>query len=185
MSDFNDPAFSTRLYTMHADGSRPRPLPLSRAGFDVVPRYSPDGHWIAFARLRFDADGNQSQALFITGAHGGEVHRLTPWSEYAENHGWSPDSRWIAYDTPAFGDLHAVSPDGRVHRTLLTHTDTMSVHKPVFSPDGQKLLFMCAFHGPGGDDDLCTIERDGTGFTNVTNTPMRGENGPSWGPAPR
>jgi TolB protein len=185
LSDPNDPAFSTRLYTMRPDGSQPRPLALRDPGFDVVPRYSPNGRWIAFVRISIQPDGDDHQALFITGAHGGEVHRLTRWSDDAENHSWSPDSRWIAYDTPRFGDLQAVRPDGSAHRALLTHTETMSVHKPVFSPDGRKLLFMCAFHGPGGDDDLCTIERDGTGFTNLTNTPTRGENGPGWAPAPR
>jgi Tol biopolymer transport system component len=101
----------------------------------------------------------------------------------AEHPTWSPDSRWIAYDLP-IGTIEAVRPHGKARRTILAFTEHLGVHKPWFSPDGSSLLCMCAFNAAGGDDDLCLMNTDGTGFRNITNTPLRGENGPSWGPAP-
>lgn len=182
-SDPSAPGFETRLWTMRADGSQTAPLPMRGPGFDVEPKYSPDGRWITFGRIRLTDDGGFDQAVFIVGARGGRPFRLTPWRAEAEHPTWSPDSRWIAYDLP-IGTIEAVRPHGRARRTILAHTEHLGVHKPWFSPDGSSVLFMCAFNGAGGDDDLCVMNTDGTGFRNITNTPLRGENGPSWGPTP-
>ena len=38
-ADPSKPGFQTRLWTMRADGSRARPLPMRRPGFDVEPKY--------------------------------------------------------------------------------------------------------------------------------------------------
>jgi len=189
--DPNTPDFHTRLWTMRSDGSHPRPLPMLPAGFDVEPRYSPDGRWIAFGRLSFTSAGDQLQAVFIVGAQGGPVRQLTPWELNAEHPTWSPDSRWITYDSlpsldsPA-GTIEAVRPDGLGRRTILAATDRLGAHKPWFSPDGARILFMCAITSAGGDvnEDICVAHADGSHVVNVTNTPDAFENWPSWGPAP-
>jgi peptide/nickel transport system substrate-binding protein len=101
--DPNAPGFETRLWTMRADGSKAKPLPLDQPGFDNTPRYSPNGRWIVFARLHIMSDGYES-ALFIVRAKGGKVKQLTPWGEIDENPTWSPDSRRIIF---AVGPLRA------------------------------------------------------------------------------
>src|SRR4051812_9523496 len=50
-SDPNTPDFHTSLWTMRADGGGQRPLPVFPSGFDVEPKYSANGRWIAFDRL--------------------------------------------------------------------------------------------------------------------------------------
>ena len=59
---------------MRADGSRARPLPTRRPGFDVEPKYSPNGRWIAFARLRPPTKKRELQtAIMIVRGKGGRV----------------------------------------------------------------------------------------------------------------
>jgi Tol biopolymer transport system component len=175
---------------MRADGSRQRPLPMSNPGFDVEPRWSPDGKWIAFDRLRIRGD-EFSQAAFIVKARGGRARRLTPWPENAEHPTWSPDSRWIIYNTSPNGTVKVVRPSGRDHRTIVREAKRFGGHKPQFSPDGRHILFMCENQGtllkpPSDyDEDLCVMNADGSDVVNITNTPDTPENWPSWGSARR
>jgi Tol biopolymer transport system component len=84
-ADPSTPGFETRLWTMRADGSRARALRMRRPGFDVEPKYSPNGRWIAFARLRPPRKKRELQtAIMIVRAKGGRVRRLTPWRDYPE-----------------------------------------------------------------------------------------------------
>jgi Tol biopolymer transport system component len=184
-ADPNTPGFQTRLWTMRADGSHARPLPMAQPGFDVEPRYSPDGRWIAFGRLR-EADGDFQAAVFLVRAEGGRVRQLTPWGAYVEHPTWSPDGRWITFNTPE-GTIEAIRPHGRGRHTILAATESFGGHKPWFSPDGSRILFVCGFQFPDGNfnDDLCVMDADGTDIVNLTNAPATHENWPSWGPAPR
>jgi TolB protein len=182
--DPSAPDFETRLWTMRDDGSRARPLPMTEPGFDTEPRYSPDGRWIAFARLRSPSPGEYEAAVFIVGAQGGGVSQLTPWGAYVEHPTWSPDSRWIVFNTPD-GTVEVIRPDGRKRHTILARTESFEGHKPWFSPDGSRILFMCATTSPGGDynEDICVMRADGSHIVNLTNSPSTFENWPSWGPA--
>jgi Tol biopolymer transport system component len=191
IADPNTPGFETHLWTMGPDGSRAQPLPMSPPGFDVEPKYSPDGRWIAFDRLVITNSGDQRQAVFIVDAQGGRARQLTPWKLNAEHPTWSPDSRWITYDSlPAIvspaGTVEAIRPDGQRRHTILAATEHFGAHKPWFSPDGTRILFMCAITDSLGhyDEDICVMHADGTHIVNLTNAPDTIENWPSWGPAP-
>jgi Tol biopolymer transport system component len=60
--------------------------------------------------------------------------------------------------------------------------------KPQFSPDGTKILFACVTYGSafgnGHTADICTMNANGTGVVDITNTPGVDENVPSWGTTP-
>jgi TolB protein len=188
--DPNNPAdFQTRLWTMRADGSKAKPLPMDVPGFDVEPRYSPNRRWIAFARLRVTSSGDEA-AIFIVRAKGGRVQQLTPWGTFVEHPTWSPDSAWITFNSPE-GTIEAIRPDGSGRRTILEATEGFGGHKPWFSPDGNRMLFVCENWGtlpeppPDFNDDICVMDADGTDIVNLTKSVERFENWPSWGPAPR
>jgi Tol biopolymer transport system component len=201
IADPNAPGFETRLWTMRADGSGARPLPMRRAGFDVEPKYSPDGRWIAFVRNRPpEQDREWRMAIMVVGAEGGRVRRLTRWADYPErptpqtaapeHPTWSPDGRWILFNTGPNGAIEAIRPSGRGRHAILAATPGFGGHKPWYSPDGRRILFVCEPQGtlpeppPGHNDDICVMDADGTDIVNLTNTPHTWENWPSWGPAP-
>ena len=195
--------FETRLWTMRADGSHARPLPMRRPGFDAEARYSPNGRWIAFARLRQPAKKRElvQTAIFIVKAKGGRVRRLTRWADYPdqptprdaypEHPTWSPDSRWIVFNLGPNGTIQAIRRNGRDRHTILAAREGFGAHKPWYSPDGTRLLFMCETQGTlpeppdGHNEDICVANADGSNVINLTNTPKVFENWPSWGPAAR
>jgi TolB protein len=190
-ADPDTPGFATRLWTMRADGAHARPLPMSTPGFDVEPKYAPNGRFIAFARIGQAASGDGlAAAVFIVGAEGGRVRQLTPWSSDIEHPTWSPDSRWITFNTPD-GTIEAIRPDGSGRHTILPALEGRGGHKPWYSPDGTQILFMCESQGlltdppDNYDEDICVMDADGSDIVDLTNTPTTFENWPSWGPAPR
>jgi Tol biopolymer transport system component len=186
--DPSSPNFQTHLWVMRADGSHAHRLAMASSGFDVEPRYAPNGRWIAFDRLKPIPNG-QLQAAFLvstTGKH--RVHRLTPWSFSAEHPTWSPDSRWILYNSPE-GTIQKIRPSGTGRQTIVAASDGFGGHKPWYSPDGTKILFMCdnrgTLPGPPADfnQDICVMNADGSHIVHVIDTPNVLENWPSWGPA--
>jgi Tol biopolymer transport system component len=186
--DPSSPAFQTRLWVMRADGSHAHRLPMATSGFDVEPRYAPNGRWIAFDRLKPTRNG-QLQAAFLvstTGKH--PVQRLTPWSFGAEHPTWSPDSRWILYNSPQ-GTIQKIRRSGTGRQTIVAATDGFGGHKPWYSPDGTKILFMCDNQGTLPDppaefnQDICVMNADGSNIVHAIDTPRVLENWPSWGPA--
>jgi Tol biopolymer transport system component len=183
IADPETPGFETRIWTMRADGSGARPVPMRRPGFDVEPRYSRDGRWIAFGRLRRVGE-DYEQAVFRVPAGGGRAKRLTPWGEYVEHPDWSPDGRWIVFNTPD-GTIEKVRRNGRGRQTILPATESRGGHKPRYSPDGARIIFMCETRAGAYNEDICTMDTDGSDIVNLTSTPGVLENWPSWGPAPR
>jgi len=112
----------------------------SSAGDETEPSFSPDGGHIVFT---------QSDGIYIVGALGGTARRVT---EVARPHTprFSPDGRWIAYWTGrpigitraagASGQAFIVSSDGGTPRAFLPAF--ASVRHPIWSSDGQRLLFI-------------------------------------------
>jgi Tol biopolymer transport system component len=193
--------FETRLWTMRADGSHARPLPMRRPGFDAEPRYSPNGRWIAFTRHRPPTKKREFQTtIMIVRAKGGRARRLTPWADYPdqptpqhaypEHPTWSPDSRWILFNLGPNGTIQAMRPNGRDRHTIVAATEGFGGHKPWYSPDGTRILFVCEKQGTlpeppeGQNDDICVMNADGSNIVNLTNTSEIWENWPSWGPTP-
>ncbi len=188
-TDFNSPDFETHLWTMRADGSGKRRLPMRSPGFDVEPRYSPTGEQIAFGRIRIQADGGFSQAIFVVNTRTRRVRQLTPWGLSSEHPTWSPDGRWVLYNNAPNGTVQMVRRSGKRRQTIAPATREFGGHKPWFSPDGTQILLMCENQGtrprPPKDynQDICVMNADGSNLVHVISTPDRQENWPSWGPA--
>ncbi|HVS84516.1 MAG TPA: S9 family peptidase, partial [Gaiellaceae bacterium] len=62
---------------------------------DGAPRWSPDGHWLAFVSNR-GPDKTPPQ-LYVMPAAGGEARKLTDGKEGVESFSWSPDSSRIVF----------------------------------------------------------------------------------------
>jgi Tol biopolymer transport system component len=185
----DDPKFQTRLWTVRANGTHKRPLPMSHRGFDVEPKFSPGGRWVVFTRLRppdFD------QAVFIVSTRGKHlVRRLTPWRTNSEHPTWSPDGKWILFNNTPNGTIQAIRPNGADRHTIVRASVGFGGHKPSFSPDGQHIVFMCENQGtltqppPNYNQDICVMDADGHNIVHITKTPRVYENYPAWGPKPQ
>ena len=97
---------------------------------------SPDGKWI----VHFDKD----RRLYLLNLASGEDKQIdnSPVDAYEEI-GWSPDSRWIAFNKSAenyFETLHLIEiATGK--KTQLT-SDRFDARDAAFSPDGKWLFFL-------------------------------------------
>ena len=183
---FTDPDFHTTLWWMNSDGTNLRQVGDPEA-FDIEPKVSPSGSEILFTRLTFENDQARQQLVSRSIATGEE--RVLPAGRSVEHPSWSPDGRWIAYNiSPALG---GAAPNDQVMRIpadgsgpaemLFEGTDDQGGFKPVYSPDGRRILFGC-FLAASATDAVCLMDADGANFDVLVDEPSIDENHFSWGP---
>src|SRR4051794_25166004 len=74
--------YKAAIWVAPLDGSEePRRLTFGEKR-DGSPRWSPDGHWLAFASAR--GDEKSPAQVFVLPAHGGEARKLTDLKESVE-----------------------------------------------------------------------------------------------------
>lgn len=113
------------------------------AVFANMPKFSPDGKWIAYFHGRdeirlIDTETREIKP-FIKGIFAMGVHAATSFA-------WSPDSRWIAFldaDDNYFTNLYVQKIDEIEFRriTFLSHIEGWNV---LWSPDGRYIIFNTA-----------------------------------------
>ena len=146
-------SYAGDLYTVDAQGGMARKL-TADPGYEIFPRFSPDGKWIAFTG---QYDGNTE--VFVIPPQGGEPRRLTYTATLGRDDisdrmgpnnivmAWTPDSKHIVYRSRKqtfndfIGQLFKVSVDGGLSEELPLSTGGFC----SFSPDGNKLAFNRVF----------------------------------------
>jgi tricorn protease len=121
----------------------------AEAGTDLMPRFSPDGRWIAFTG---DYQGNRD--VYVIPAGGGHARRLTFWSDVVSDAPlrwgpnnmvvtWTPDSRNIVFLSRRdswnswYGRLFEVGLSGGLPQLLpLDRGGLMS-----YGPDGHRIAY--------------------------------------------
>jgi Tol biopolymer transport system component len=118
-----------------------------------------------------------SGALFVMGADGGRPVRVTPWGYAFNDHAWSPDGGWIAFQRP-YGQLYLVRPDGSdLHRVPLNLPAGTGALNPSWSPNGTWIVFSLQ---RSNQAEIYMARSDGTGRRKVTGVPNVQAQHPDW-----
>ncbi|MDW8167801.1 MAG: S9 family peptidase [Acidobacteriota bacterium] len=107
-ADFQESRYRTDIWVVETEGGKPRPFTRSRED-ESMPRWSPDGRWLAFlsnrpgrapeARQEEEEDRRPKNQIWIMPSDGGEAVQLTQAEEGVIAYEWAPDSRAIIYLT--------------------------------------------------------------------------------------
>ncbi|HZN36763.1 MAG TPA: hypothetical protein VFB80_23195, partial [Pirellulaceae bacterium] len=121
------------IWTASESGQNIQRLTAHR-GRDMIPRFSPDGKWIAFSS---DREGNLD--IWVVPAEGGSPKQLTFHSSDDSVLGWSPDSKQVLFYSSRgddfLGTLYVVPLAGGGESKAGTDFGLYG----CFSPDGTKL----------------------------------------------
>ena len=129
-----------------------------REGTDLAAQISPDGKLIAI-----DVVG----VLWVLPASGGPARRLTGDLYDIAQPEWSPDARWITFQSYRDGvfDIWVIRPDGSGLRRL-TH-GPYDHREPRFSPDGRTIVLSSDL---GGSYGIHTLDPASGAVAKVTDT---------------
>ena len=185
------------LYTVPVSGGLARKL-TSHVGYEMFPRFSPDGKYIAFTG---QYDGNTE--VYIIPADGGEPRRLTytatlnrddPGDRMGPNNiviGWTPDSKRVLFRSRCYsfndfsGQLLTVPVEGGLPVEIPLKNGGFA----SFSPDGTRLAYNYIFrefrtwkrYAGGMADDIRVIDLS-TGVSEKITRGSHQEIIPMWGP---
>ncbi len=132
------------IYTMPATGGDAKAI-SSGVSWDMQPRFSPDGQWIAFTSDRAGGDN-----IWIMKRDGTEPKQVSKESfRLVNSPAWSPDGEWIAGHkhftaerSLGSGEIwlwHRSGGDGL--QMTEKPNDQKDVGEPAFSPDGRYIYF--------------------------------------------
>lgn len=177
----------TALFVMRADGSRVRRITTPVTAPDGVPSYdlavewSPDGRRLAFMSSRAGGEPD----IWRVDVDGTHLTRLTRTPSYTGdgNPAWSPDGKWIWFDSDRVGvfnrEIYRMRPDGSGVQRMTTTKSGVDDGTPDVSPDGRRIVFNSL--RANGTQDLFTMKADGTRVRPLgTPTADRDEVFPRW-----
>jgi Tol biopolymer transport system component/imidazolonepropionase-like amidohydrolase len=140
------------LYTLPIAGGEARAV-QSGVAWQMQPRYSPDGAWIAFTS---DAGGGDN--VWVAKRDGSGARQVTKESfRLLNSPTWSPDGQWIAAHkhftsrrSLGAGEIWLYHISGGEGLQLTTRANEQKdLGEPAFSPDGRNVYF--SFDATGGD----------------------------------
>jgi Tol biopolymer transport system component len=182
-----DPGFAPGVFTMRSSdgGDLTRLTTNPYGGHDIPADYSPDGSSLLFLRENPQLNHHASSfALFTMNTDGTGLTQVTPWGLAAGGGRWSPDGTKIVFagaSNRPKGPLWMIHPDGTGLHKIFQDVRGGAAFQPTWSPEGDKIMFaLLRFPAQGGQQDLYSVNADGTGLTAVTTTPDF-EESPDWG----
>jgi dipeptidyl aminopeptidase/acylaminoacyl peptidase len=186
-----DPSLNGIVTIRSTDGGGALRLTTNPFGDDLPGDYSPSGNRLVFFRATDAGVG-----LFTVKTEGGDVRQITPpgMDLNPDAGSWSPQGNEILFSAHADpdhrGSIWIVHADGTGLRELpvagcggaVADPASFGCFQPSWSPDGRKIAFG-RYSAASDQRDIYTVDADGSGLAQVTNTPVEEEN-PDWGARP-
>jgi Tol biopolymer transport system component len=184
----SDPTLNGIYTVRSSDGGDLQRVTSAPFGDDCPPDYAPNGNRLLVS----------NGPLSVVQSNGNGLHQIVPSGMVVDfcSGSWSPQGNEIAFsahvpDTDR-STIWVVHSDGTGVRKIPVpgcggpRSDPTSIgcQKPVWSPDGTKLMFERHFLIPNDHFDLYTVNANGSGLFQVTNTPDLDEGGGDWGTHP-
>ena len=175
------------IYTIPAFGGDPHIRVTTHPATESSPAWNASGSELAFASNRPGAGSNAGDF---------EIYRKPPSASATatqltfngvadESPAWAPDGTQLVIVREVAGgdtDLVIIAADGSGTTTPLTALASVSGEvEPNWAPNGTRIVFS-AFAPGAAQRDIFTILPDGTGLTNLTNTPNDDDREPNWSP---
>jgi tricorn protease len=164
-----------KLWVMNADGTDQKILVDQTQVFDQ--EWSPDGKYLAFARL----NGSLGSEVYLIPSGSGQARNVTRYATFNGDISWSRSAKHLAFISQRrqrYGvwvlDLQKPAAKGAPASSAVDWDDIhLRVHQPspagafsaVISPDGKRVAFRS--YGPGGDD-LWVAATDGSSQVRIT-----------------
>jgi tricorn protease len=180
-------SYAGDLYKASINGGEALRL-TSHAGYEMFPRFSPDGETIGFTG---QYDGNTE--IYVVPAAGGEPVRVTYTATNARDDlgdrmgpnnilmGWTPDGNNLVYrnriSSGFDGRLYTVSKDGGLSQPIPLPEGGFC----CYSPDGRKLAYnrvmrefrTWKYYQGGMADDIWVYDPDNQSIDNITGNPAQ------------
>ena len=191
---FVDPTLQGVFTVRSSDAGDLQQITSDPFGDDCPSDYSPNGKQLVATVLPPDGPA----AIFTVKLNGTGRRQITPPGMLVDfcSGSWSPQGNEIAFSAhvPSTdrSTIWVVHSDGSDLRQIpvpgcggpRSNPTSIGCQKPVWSPDGRKLMFERHFLTPNDHFDLYTVNADGSGLFQVTNTPNLDEAGGDWGTHP-
>lgn len=155
-----------QLFVMDVDGSNRVQLTVA-PGSSSDPTWTPDGRIAFTGRRDVESDGE----IYVMNRDGSGVTPLTSGLGNDRTPNWSRDGARVVFMRD--GGVHVMNADGSAVTAVAP-----GLGSPSWSPDGQKIAFLCAGEGEAAEE-ICVMNADGSGRVNITNNMMR-EGQPQW-----
>jgi Tol biopolymer transport system component len=187
-----DPSRNGVYSIRSSDGGGLTRITSNPGGDDMAGDYSPDGKRLVFVR----ADQDGPVGVFVARLNGSGLRQITPPGMLVDFFGgsWSPDGNEILFAARSGADhrlaIWVVDTNGSgLHELPITpacggafsNPRSTSCLQPGWSPDGTKIVFT-RISANGTQENIYTVNADGSGLAQVTNTGRADQ--PDWGPHP-